>query len=63
MFAFKENASHQLNTVSFLCRLNKDPTLPLTTTLSDFHIISTLAVGEFGHIDLVRVDLIAAQTQ
>ncbi|KAF3695950.1 cGMP-dependent protein kinase 1 [Channa argus] len=35
--------------------LNKDPTLLSSSTLSDFHIISTLAVGEFGHIDLVRL--------
>ncbi|XP_033182046.1 cGMP-dependent protein kinase 1 isoform X2 [Anabas testudineus] len=36
-------------------KLNKEPSLLSSSTLRDFHIISTLAVGEFGHIDLVQL--------
>ncbi|KAM9391496.1 cGMP-dependent protein kinase 1 [Pholidichthys leucotaenia] len=31
------------------------PTLPLSSSLSDFQIIGTLGVGEFGHVDLVQL--------
>ncbi|CAJ1068602.1 cGMP-dependent protein kinase 1 isoform X4 [Xyrichtys novacula] len=33
---------------------DKDPDLLSFSTLNDFQIICTLAVGEFGHVDLVR---------
>ncbi|XP_035514409.1 cGMP-dependent protein kinase 1 [Morone saxatilis] len=33
---------------------DKDPDLHSSSTLSDFQIICTLAVGEFGHVDLVQ---------
>nr|XP_020450221.1 cGMP-dependent protein kinase 1-like [Monopterus albus] len=36
-------------------RLDKDPGLLSSSILSDFHIIHTLAVGEFGHVDLVQL--------
>ncbi|XP_074525807.1 cGMP-dependent protein kinase 1 [Halichoeres trimaculatus] len=36
-------------------RSDKDPDLLSFSTLSDFQIICTLAVGEFGHVDLVQV--------
>ncbi|TDH13269.1 hypothetical protein EPR50_G00056060 [Perca flavescens] len=34
---------------------DKDPDLFSSSTLSDFQIIGTLAVGEFGHVDLVQL--------
>ncbi|XP_034726767.1 cGMP-dependent protein kinase 1 [Etheostoma cragini] len=34
---------------------DKDPDLFSSSTLSDFQIICTLAVGEFGHVDLVQL--------
>ncbi|XP_059193259.1 cGMP-dependent protein kinase 1 [Centropristis striata] len=34
---------------------DKDPDLISSSTLSDFQIICTLAVGEFGHVDLVQL--------
>ncbi|XP_044053907.1 cGMP-dependent protein kinase 1 isoform X2 [Siniperca chuatsi] len=34
---------------------DKDPELLLSSTLSDFQIICTLAVGEFGHVELVQL--------
>ncbi|XP_041854228.1 cGMP-dependent protein kinase 1 [Melanotaenia boesemani] len=34
---------------------NEDPALLASSTLSDFQIIHTLEVGEFGHIDLVQL--------
>ncbi|XP_040011624.1 cGMP-dependent protein kinase 1 isoform X1 [Xiphias gladius] len=34
---------------------DEDCTLLSSSTLSDFHIICTLAAGEFGHVDLVQV--------
>lgn len=34
-------------------RSDKDPDLLSSTTLGDFQIVCTLAVGEFGHVDLV----------
>ncbi|XP_031160944.1 cGMP-dependent protein kinase 1 isoform X1 [Sander lucioperca] len=34
---------------------DKDPELFSSSTLSDFQIIGTLAVGEFGHVDLVQL--------
>ncbi|XP_036952982.1 cGMP-dependent protein kinase 1 isoform X1 [Acanthopagrus latus] len=33
----------------------RDPDLLSSSTLSDFQIICTLAVGEFGHVDLVQL--------
>lgn len=49
--------SCQLNPDPLVCRLNQDLTFLPSSTLSDFHIVSTLALGEFGHIDLVGIDL------
>ncbi|XP_029295480.1 cGMP-dependent protein kinase 1 isoform X2 [Cottoperca gobio] len=34
---------------------DKDPDLFSSSTLSDFQIVCTLAVGEFGHVDLVQL--------
>uniref|UniRef100_UPI0037E8B114 cGMP-dependent protein kinase 1 n=1 Tax=Semicossyphus pulcher TaxID=241346 RepID=UPI0037E8B114 len=34
---------------------DKDPDVLSSSTLSDFQIICTLAVGEFGHVDLVQL--------
>ncbi|XP_040898400.1 cGMP-dependent protein kinase 1 isoform X1 [Toxotes jaculatrix] len=34
---------------------DRDCALLLLSTLSDFHIICTLAAGEFGHVDLVQL--------
>ncbi|XP_024131354.1 cGMP-dependent protein kinase 1 isoform X1 [Oryzias melastigma] len=34
---------------------NEDPALLTSSTLSDFQIIRTLGVGEFGHLDLVQL--------
>uniref|UniRef100_A0A3P9JSG0 Protein kinase domain-containing protein n=1 Tax=Oryzias latipes TaxID=8090 RepID=A0A3P9JSG0_ORYLA len=36
---------------------NEDPALLTSSTLSDFQIIRTLGVGEFGHVDLVTFHL------
>uniref|UniRef100_A0A8C7ZH30 cGMP-dependent protein kinase n=1 Tax=Oryzias sinensis TaxID=183150 RepID=A0A8C7ZH30_9TELE len=35
---------------------NEDPALLTSSTLSDFQIIRTLGVGEFGHVDLVQLN-------
>lgn len=39
--------------------VREDPAALMSSTLSDFQIIRTLGVGEFGHEDLVRADLAA----
>ncbi|RVE68422.1 hypothetical protein OJAV_G00091250 [Oryzias javanicus] len=36
-------------------KTNEDPALLTCSTLSDFQIIRTLGVGEFGHLDLVQL--------
>lgn len=53
---------YKLISVFLASRSDKDPELLSSSNLSDFQIICSLAVGEFGHVDLVRVDLIAAHT-
>ncbi|XP_068616853.1 cGMP-dependent protein kinase 1 [Brachionichthys hirsutus] len=35
---------------------DKDPELLSSSALSDFHIVGTLAVGEFAHVDLVQLN-------
>lgn len=43
----------------FFLPIREDPAALISSTLSDFQIIRTLGVGEFGHEDLVRADLAA----
>lgn len=52
--------SHPLG---LICRSDKDPELLSSATLTDFLILCPLAIGEFGHVDLVRVDLGLETTQ
>lgn len=46
-----------------MSRSDKDTELLSSSTLSDFQIIGTLAIGEFGHVDLVGVALKVAHAQ
>ncbi|XP_045889713.1 cGMP-dependent protein kinase 1 isoform X2 [Micropterus dolomieu] len=46
----KEQPSHDSKSES-----DKDPELLSSSNLSDFQIICSLAVGEFGHVDLVQL--------
>ncbi len=62
-FAPVDSTRNKLTSVFPVSRSDKDPDLLSSSTLSDFQIICTLAVGEFGHVDLVRVHLIAAHAQ
>lgn len=58
-----KNPKVQTHFVLPVNRSDKDPDLLASSTLSDFQIVCTLAVGEFGHVDLVRVGLRAAHTR
>lgn len=62
-FPFAENTRFKLASFFLVSRSDEDPDLLSSSTLSDFQIICTLAVGEFGHVDLVRVDLLAAHAR
>uniref|UniRef100_A0A3Q2ZWV4 Uncharacterized protein n=1 Tax=Kryptolebias marmoratus TaxID=37003 RepID=A0A3Q2ZWV4_KRYMA len=49
------NTEQELILVFPPIRLTEDPALLVSSTLSDFQIIRTLGVGEFGHVDLVQL--------
>nr|XP_046243097.1 cGMP-dependent protein kinase 1 isoform X2 [Scatophagus argus] len=49
-FSHEVQQSHEAKNES-----NKDPNQLSSSTLSDFQIICQLAVGEFGHVDLVQL--------
>lgn len=63
LFVKMAKTKHRLTDILTSCRSDVDPALLSSSTLSDFQIICSLGVGEFGHVDLVRVDLIATNTQ
>uniref|UniRef100_A0A665WEB9 cGMP-dependent protein kinase n=1 Tax=Echeneis naucrates TaxID=173247 RepID=A0A665WEB9_ECHNA len=50
-----ELGGQNVRTMSGIVLSDKDCAVLQSSTLSDFHIICTLAAGEFGHIDLVQL--------